>query len=58
MHKYGNARHQWLIQNYSPLWFILQKHFSEFLLQYDDSSMREFGYLRSIIPEVVHGYLK
>jgi hypothetical protein len=58
MHKYGNARHQWLIQNYSPLWFILQKHFSEFLLQYDDSYVREFGYLRSIIPEVVHGYLK
>ena len=58
MHKYGNARHQWLTQNYSPLWFILQKHFSEFLLQYDDSYVREFGYLRSIIPEVVQGYLK
>jgi ribosomal protein S27E len=42
----------------SPLWFILQKHFSEFLLQYDDSYVREFGYLRSIIPEVVQGYLK
>ena len=33
----------------------LQKHFSEFLLQYDDSNVREFGYLRSIIPEVVKG---
>lgn len=34
------------------------KHFTEFLLQYDDSYVREFGYFRSIIPEVVQGYLK
>jgi hypothetical protein len=42
----------------SPLWSILKKHFSEFLLQYDDSFVREFGYLRSITLEVVQGYLK
>jgi len=42
----------------SPLWSILQKHFSEFLLKYDDSYVREFGYLRSIVQEVVQGYLK
>jgi len=40
------------------LWSILQKYFGDFLVKYDDSYVREFGCLRSIIPEVVKGYLK
>jgi ribosomal protein S27E len=44
--------------NTSPLWCIIQKHYTEFLVQYDDSCVRKYGYLRPIISEVVQGYLK
>jgi hypothetical protein len=42
----------------SPFWSLLKKHYTEFLQHYDDSRVREYGYLRPIISEVMQGYLK
>ena len=42
----------------SPLWHLLHKHFDDFQFHYDSCFIREYGFLRPIIPEVVRGFLK
>ncbi len=42
----------------SPLWHLLHEHFDDFQFHYDSCFIREYGFLRPIIPEVVRGFLK
>jgi len=37
----------------SPLWQLLADHFPEFLQHYGDRFVREYGFLRPVIPDVV-----
>ncbi len=40
----------------SPLWRLLDEHFPAFLAEYDDRFLREYGFLRPVIPEVVEAF--
>ena len=40
----------------SPLWRLLDEHFPAFLAEYDDRFLREYGFLRSVIPDVVAAF--
>ena len=41
----------------SPLWQCLWRHFDRFLEVYEERYQPRYGYLRPIIPEVVHKFL-
>jgi hypothetical protein len=42
----------------SPLWHLLEPHFDEFEQVYEDRFVREYGFYRQVISDVVRGYLK
>jgi hypothetical protein len=41
----------------SPLWQCLSGHFDAFLAAYEERYQPRYGFLRPIIPEVVHKFL-
>jgi len=42
----------------SHLWNLMHDHFDDFMHGYDENFIKEYGYFRTIIPEVVNEYLK
>ena len=42
----------------SPLWHLLEPHFDEFEQVYEDRFVREYGFYRQVVSDVVRGYLK
>ncbi|MBU0483224.1 MAG: transposase zinc-binding domain-containing protein [Proteobacteria bacterium] len=42
----------------SPLWHLLNDHFETFEQDYDEKFVREYGFYRQVISDVVRGYLK
>ena len=42
----------------SPLWQCLSLHFQEFLAEYEEKYEKKYGYLRSIVVEVVNKFLE
>lgn len=46
------------IPHQSPLWQLLDDHFSEFELHYDEYCVRRYGYPRQVVGDVVADYLK
>ena len=42
----------------SPLWKMLNDHYHDFGLNYDESFVRQFGYPRRVVSDVVNDYLK
>ncbi len=41
----------------SPLWRLLNNHYDSFEQGYDERFEKQYGFIRSIISEVVHDYL-
>jgi hypothetical protein len=42
----------------SPLWQLLNDHYHDFELNYDERRVCQYGYPRRVVSEVVYDYLK
>ena len=40
------------------LWLLLRRHYAGFAFGYEENFVKEYGFLRPVASDVVHGYLK
>ena len=42
----------------APLWHVLQRHYVDFAVDYEERFAKEYGFLRNVVGDVIGAYLK